>query len=58
MNDQILMIITLFIYGVGTALIPLLPSITWLHIVGFIAGTSVGVSHIGKNSYKLKEPVD
>ena len=51
MNDQILMIITLSMYGVGTALIPLLPSITWLYIVGFIAGTSVGVAHIGEKCY-------
>lgn len=47
MNDQILMILTSIVYAAGTALTPLLPDIAHLYIVGFIAGTSVGVAHIG-----------
>ncbi|XP_003746211.1 sodium-dependent glucose transporter 1 [Galendromus occidentalis] len=47
MNDQILTLIFLIIYGAGTVVTPLLPSIWYLHVCGFVAGTSFGIAHIG-----------
>ncbi|XP_003746208.1 major facilitator superfamily domain-containing protein 4A [Galendromus occidentalis] len=46
-NDQILMIIMGAVYGVGTVLHPLLPDLTYFHVLGFILGVAIGISHIG-----------
>ncbi|XP_003746210.1 sodium-dependent glucose transporter 1A [Galendromus occidentalis] len=53
-NDQILMMFTLAIYAVVTALIPSLPNITYLYILGFGGGAAVGISHIGSQVRLVK----
>ncbi|XP_018496077.1 sodium-dependent glucose transporter 1-like [Galendromus occidentalis] len=54
MNDQILTLIFSTVYGVGTIAIPLLPSPTYLHIFGFVAGLSFGIAHIGSQVRLVK----
>ena len=48
-NDQLLMIVMAVIYGAGTVLHPLLPDMNCLHVLGFTAGASIGISHIGNH---------
>lgn len=47
LNDQILMMLTLAVYAVVTALIPTMPNITYLYVLSFGGGAAIGISHIG-----------
>ena len=47
MNDQVVMMITLFIYSVATVAVPFVPNIVYLYVLAAVGGATIGVSNLG-----------